>query len=111
MEPVRGMKLVKADSEKILHFMDIYCTAHHGEREKTAFEFNYPKVPVRLEEDRELCGECTRLAKHAVVKRYQCPLDPKPKCRTCPEHCYRPQYREAMEVVMRFVGPRLLFKR
>ncbi len=111
MEKEKDMEAVQADSEKILHFMDIYCRAHHAGNSRADFEFNYPRIPVSLKEGVPLCGECTRLARHAIVMRYLCPLDPKPKCRNCPEHCYRPEYREEMQVVMKYVGPRLIFAR
>ncbi len=102
---------IQEDSEKLLDFVHMYCSGNHKGLSKTTFVFNYPKVPLQLEEGRELCDECAKLLKHAIVMRYLCPLDPKPKCRNCPEHCYKPEYRDAMDVVMRYVGPRLMLKR
>ena len=40
-----------------------------------------------------LCVDCRKLLLHAIVKRIACPLDPKPMCKKCPEHCYAPRYR------------------
>jgi hypothetical protein len=45
------------------------------------------------------------------MMRVYCPLEPKPKCRRCPEHCYRPRFKEGMEEVMRYSGPRSLFRK
>ncbi len=55
-----------------------------------------------------LCADCTRLLAHALVKRSHCPLDPKPACKHCPQHCYHPKYRAAIREVMRYSGRRLV---
>jgi len=55
-----------------------------------------------------LCDECTRLILHAFVKRTHCPLSPKPACRHCPDHCYHPTYRRAIQEVMRYSGRKLV---
>ncbi len=102
---------IQEDSEKLLDFVHMYCRGNHKGLSKTPLVFDYHKVPIQLEKGRELCDGCARLLKHAIIMRYLCPLDPKPKCRNCPEHCYKPEYRVAMDVVMKYVGPRLLFKR
>ena len=33
-----------------------------------------------------------------------CPYDPKPKCKDCETHCYRPKYREKVKEIMKFSG-------
>ena len=34
----------------------------------------------------------------------------KPTCRKCPVHCYKPDMREMIREVMRFSGPRMIFR-
>lgn len=34
----------------------------------------------------------------------------KTTCQKCPVHCYQPNYREQMKKIMRYSGPRMLFK-
>lgn len=34
----------------------------------------------------------------------------KPACKHCPIHCYQPARREEMKQVMRWAGPRMLFR-
>lgn len=34
----------------------------------------------------------------------------KTTCQKCPVHCYQPKYREQMKKIMRYSGPRMLFK-
>ncbi len=55
-----------------------------------------------------LCPECSQLLKHALVKRSHCPLDPKPACKHCPDHCYHASYRAAIRDVMRYSGRKML---
>jgi hypothetical protein len=33
-----------------------------------------------------------------------CPYDPKPKCKHCPTHCYKPAMRRRVREVMQFGG-------
>ena len=105
------VKEFQSDSEKLLKFVSMYCSAHHNGRKKEDFKFIYEKVPVVLENGPPLCVECENLLRHAITMRVLCPLDPKPKCRKCPQHCYRPHYRDEMEVVMKYAGPRSIFNR
>ena len=102
---------IQRDAEKLVRFLSIYCDAHHRHLVREPFRFTYGKVPARVEKGPDLCPGCTRLLRHALIKRVQCPLDPKPKCRHCPDHCYRPLFRDQMETVMRYAGPRSLFRR
>lgn len=55
-----------------------------------------------------LCRECERLLAHAFVKRANCPLEPKPACKQCHEHCYHPVYRSRIREVMRYSGRRMI---
>lgn len=99
------------DAEKLLKFVSMYCRSRHSARMAQPFHFHYPKIPVMIADGQPVCSKCSKLLKHAIVMRVLCPLDPKPKCRKCPQNCYRPEYRDAMEVVMRYSGPRSLFRR
>jgi hypothetical protein len=52
----------------------------------------------------ELCPECRDLLDYAAERLARCPMDPKPKCKDCPVHCYKSEYRERIKEVMRFSG-------
>jgi len=60
-----------------------------------------------------LCAECASLADYAGQRLDKCPYDDseKPTCAKCPIHCYKPDRREQIRVVMRYAGPRLLLRR
>ena len=51
-----------------------------------------------------LCEECTDLLRYAEERLDKCPLDPKPKCKDCPVHCYNAEYRGRIREVMKFSG-------
>lgn len=59
--------------------------------------------------DAEPCAECGALLEYALQRLERCPyLERKPTCVCCPAHCYKPEMRERMRVVMRYAGPRML---
>ena len=58
-----------------------------------------------------LCDECSELADYADRKLDLCPYGgEKPACTNCPIHCYQPEQRERMREVMRFAGPRMMWR-
>jgi hypothetical protein len=59
-----------------------------------------------------LCESCQALLEYAHARLANCPFGPeKTTCRECPIHCYRPAERAAMKDVMRYAGPRMLWRR
>ena len=74
----------------------IYCHDHHG--------------PAALDEH-GLCAECGELLAYARKRLAGCPFGPeKPTCAHCQIHCYGPRQRETTRVVMRYAGPRMLWR-
>jgi predicted amidophosphoribosyltransferase len=70
----------------------IYCRGHHGTR-------------------RGLCPECQELLDYAIARLDRCPFQTgKTTCADCSVHCYRPAEREMIRAVMRYAGPRMLFR-
>jgi predicted amidophosphoribosyltransferase len=56
-----------------------------------------------------LCDGCQELLDYAAMRLGKCPYqDGKTTCARCPVHCYRPDMRERVRVVMRYSGPRML---
>ena len=99
---------LRRDLGLLAGFVDLYCRRRHKDAPKVRMRL--PGYDLKSASGREpnLCPECRRLLGHAVVKRARCPLDPKPECRHCPTHCYRPRYRAGMREVMRYSGWRLV---
>lgn len=67
-------------------FISVYCHAHHSTAEG------------------QLCGECQDLYDYACKRVKYCMYDPKPKCKSCPTHCYADDYRQKIKQVMRYSG-------
>ena len=67
-------------------FIDVYCTGNHGTQKG------------------ELCEKCGDLHDYAHDRFSKCPYDPKPKCKDCTTHCYKPEYRAQIKEVMRYSG-------
>ena len=71
--------------------MRMYCRHHHG--------------------GREFCVECGALWEYASRRLERCIFgDAKPTCSNCTVHCYRDDMRERVRVMMRWAGPRMMFR-
>jgi hypothetical protein len=59
----------------------------------------------------DLCAGCAELLAYATGRLERCPFgETKPTCAKCPIHCYQPQRREQVKAVMRYAGPRLMWR-
>lgn len=55
------------------------------------------------------CSECQELIDYAVLRSNKCPfIETKTFCNNCKVHCYKPEMKERIRVVMRYSGPRML---
>src|ERR1039458_9083564 len=58
-----------------------------------------------------LCPECQGLLDYAAVRLERCRFGvEKPVCVKCPVHCYQRARREQVKAVMRYAGPRMLWR-
>jgi len=78
------------DSYILRQFVHIYCRGKH-------------KTPRG-----ELCADCQDLLSYSLGRLERCPQNPKPTCKHCEIHCYKPAYREKIRQVMRYSGKRLI---
>jgi hypothetical protein len=90
------MFLLKSRREResvIVHAMiKMYCDANH-------------------ESEGFLCVECESLSKYAEKRLFSCMYgEIKPVCKHCPVHCYSPAMREQMRQVMKWAGPKMIFR-
>jgi hypothetical protein len=87
-EPAR----IRRERQTIQAMIQLYCQDHHATRNT-------------------LCESCTALHSYALARLDRCIYAPdKPTCVNCPTHCYKPDMREQVRVVMRYAGPRMLTK-
>lgn len=79
------------------------------EREKQTVEQMIRLYCRHKEGHRELCPTCRELLTYAHTRLSRCHFgEEKPTCRLCPIHCYKPEMKERMRLVMRYTGPRML---
>ncbi len=70
----------------------IFCRDHHGVA-------------------RQLCSGCRELLTYAAQRLDKCPYgNDKPTCVNCPIHCYSPDMRQRVREVMRYSGPRMIWR-
>jgi hypothetical protein len=75
--------------EAMIH---LYCRAQHGS-------------------SGVLCSECRELWEYAQMRLDKCPYqEGKTTCAKCPAHCYKLAMREKVRAVMRYAGPRMLYR-
>jgi len=71
----------------------IYCSAHHDSSGDV------------------LCASCQDFQSYVDVRLHKCPYgEDKPTCANCPVHCYKPTRRAQAKEIMRYAGPRMLFR-
>lgn len=97
------------DLKTLAIFIRIYCTHQHPDAEKKPVEMRTHDVQAIVGRPIVLCEDCRKLLIHAFTKRTHCPMDPKPACKHCPNHCYHPTYRAQIREVMKFSGRKLVF--
>lgn len=75
--------------------MHIWCKDHH---QRNTAEYG-------------LCLECYNLLAYAGQRLLKCPYgEDKPACTKCPIHCYKREKKEQVRAVMRYSGPRMLWR-
>lgn len=99
----------RKDVKVLALFTAVWCRARHDEA-KTPLLLDEPGLRGLGLERFRLCGECRELLDYAFARRLGCPLDPKPACKHCHLHCYRPGHREQVREIMRFSGRRLILR-
>ena len=59
----------------------------------------------------KLCPDCVELMTYAAERLAHCPFQEiKTTCAKCPVHCYKSVMRDKMRSVMRFSGPRMIYR-
>ncbi|NOZ71694.1 MAG: nitrous oxide-stimulated promoter family protein [Chloroflexi bacterium] len=83
---------LRREYKTIVAMMKIYCHDHHGA-------------------SNALCSECQELQDYAFLRLERCPFqEDKTTCANCPIHCYRRDMKERIREVMRYAGPRMMYR-
>ena len=95
-------KRIERDLGIITRFIEVFCREKHT-AERACSQHGVEKT-LGNPSKHALCADCRDLLAYATDRLNRCPMDPKPKCKDCPVHCYKPEYRGRMREVMKFSG-------
>ncbi|MCE1205959.1 MAG: nitrous oxide-stimulated promoter family protein [Spirochaetia bacterium] len=85
------MRRLRREQRTVAVMIAMYCQNHHHSA--------------------ELCPDCSALLAYAESRIKSCRFgSQKPSCVKCPIHCYKTDKREQIRQIMRFAGPRMLFR-
>lgn len=74
---------------------------------KTMIEFHCG----RIHKETSVCQNCAELVTYTSHKLEHCKFGlKKPVCKTCPVHCYSPDKKQKIRDVMRWAGPRMIYR-
>lgn len=96
----------RKDLKVLALFTSVYCEAHHREKVKTSLDPEDSNLPGV--QKYRYCSECRDFLLYALERRLRCPLEPKPICKHCEVHCFRPGHREKVREIMRYSGKALI---
>lgn len=83
---------LQREKQTVSLMIGMYCKKHHSSKNG-------------------LCSDCLALRKYAEARTIKCQFgDQKPICSNCPVHCYKPEKREKIRTVMRFAGPKMIYR-
>ena len=92
VSPILENKRLARERKTMKALIQCYCEDHHGTQNG-------------------LCPECQDLLDYATLRLERCRFGvEKPTCANCPVHCYIPKRREQVRVVMRYAGPKMLWR-
>lgn len=90
---IRKKPRIEREKKTIDKMIRVFCKGHH--------ETNRG----------QLCAECTNFLSYALMRLEKCPFqEEKSTCGKCLVHCYQPHMREKAKKIMRYSGPRLIWK-
>lgn len=80
----------ESDKKSVGKIIGIYCKSKHGSKNN-------------------LCNTCQEVVDYAHIRLENCTYgESKPGCDKCHIHCYKPEMRERIKIIMRYGGPRLI---
>ena len=84
---------MKRERETVTCMISLYCHHKHGSAHGV------------------MCPQCAELHEYAMKRLSACPFQAgKTTCGKCKVHCYRPDMRERIREVMKFSGPRMMWR-
>lgn len=93
-KPDFSHKRLAKEFETVSAMIELYCQNHHSRSSHGG-----------------LCSECKKLKEYACKKLSRCPFqETKPTCAKCTVHCYNRDMRSRIKTIMKYAGPRMVYK-
>lgn len=87
---------IQRERSTIEAMVKIFCAGH-----------NHSKIQCTS----DLCNECSSILGYALQRIDFCPhKTEKPSCANCTVHCYRGEWADKIKQLMRYAGPKMIFK-
>ena len=84
---------IKREKKTIDKMVHVYCKGKHDTK------------------GNQLCDDCKEFLSYAHMRLDKCPFqEEKSTCGKCLVHCYRPDMKEKAKKIMRYSGPRLIYR-
>ena len=85
-------KKLRREKKTLEKMINIYCQDNHNQ-------------------ERVRCAQCEELYQYASERLAKCILgNKKTTCAKCPVHCFKTEYKEMIKKVMRYSGPKMIYK-
>lgn len=95
----KPFKKWKKEKKLIPVMINMYCRGNHKAERKSAGL-----------KRKEVCPDCAALTEYALFRLEKCPFkEDKGFCSFCKIHCYKPDMKEKIRLVMKYSGPRMIF--
>ncbi|HKL62619.1 MAG TPA: nitrous oxide-stimulated promoter family protein [Woeseiaceae bacterium] len=105
--PLRGR--LDREQKTMRHMVALYCRDHHRDHHQS--ETQSGSHAEGRTGSGAPCAECTAFLAYAARRLQKCPYgEDKPTCANCPVHCYKREPREFARTVMRYSGPRMMWR-
>lgn len=91
--------------QTLVKMFPVYCRDKHGGQYPKTYRVEYGDKTFTFEV--ELCEDCHALFSYAIDRLRECPHDPKPRCRKCPNPCYERDKYKQMARIMAYAGMKL----
>jgi len=97
----------RSEIDTLKKFFEIYCHDKHQDRIMHEGNYNIPYNDTFFKLEVTLCNECNSLLSTSIRNLQNCPHNPKPRCRKCPNPCYEKEDWKAVAKIMKYSGMKL----
>ena len=108
MQQLNNKDELSRDVKTLTQLIKIFCDNKHKSLPKNQWNPKNKTIINHESKNLILCQECNDLLDYSIKQRKNCPLNPKPLCKSCKIHCYSSDYRLKIKEVMRYSGKYLL---